>query len=168
MKDMMKNQKLAVDTGYWPLYRYDPRRINENKNPFQLDSKRIREDLQKYLKLQNRFGKLERSNPKQAESLQTRLYKFNVNRHETMVKHSLDDEAYFDYLYDKLGKSADLDAYGYGVAAPKTLILYGSETGNAKSLSDVIMYELKRRNVSNLQCIAMDDYDFNQLLAIED
>ena len=30
-------EKLAVDSGYWPLYRYDPRRAKEGKNPFQLD-----------------------------------------------------------------------------------------------------------------------------------
>ncbi|HEU4768918.1 MAG TPA: pyruvate:ferredoxin (flavodoxin) oxidoreductase, partial [Pyrinomonadaceae bacterium] len=33
----MHQQKLAVESGYWPLYRYNPRLVEENKNPFQLD-----------------------------------------------------------------------------------------------------------------------------------
>eukprot|EP01084_Bolivina_argentea_P146056 255853_1 len=36
MKDMMTNQKLAVDTGYWSLYRFDPQRIDEKKNTIQI------------------------------------------------------------------------------------------------------------------------------------
>ncbi|MDD3669593.1 MAG: pyruvate:ferredoxin (flavodoxin) oxidoreductase [Alphaproteobacteria bacterium] len=35
----LEHQKLAVETGLWPLYSYDPRRRAEGKNPFQLDSK---------------------------------------------------------------------------------------------------------------------------------
>ena len=40
--DMMKGmnqQKLSVEAGIWPLYRYDPRLVAQGKNPFQLDSK---------------------------------------------------------------------------------------------------------------------------------
>ena len=36
----MNQQKLAVESGHWPLYRYDPKLAAEGKNPFQLDSKR--------------------------------------------------------------------------------------------------------------------------------
>ena len=35
----LDQQQLAVDTGYWPLYRYDPRLKEDGKNPFQLDSR---------------------------------------------------------------------------------------------------------------------------------
>ena len=36
----MRQQKLAVDTGYWPLYRYDPRHAGPGEHPFHLDSGR--------------------------------------------------------------------------------------------------------------------------------
>lgn len=35
----MQQQKLAVDTGYWPLYRYDPRHAHAGEHPFRLDSR---------------------------------------------------------------------------------------------------------------------------------
>ncbi len=61
MKYAIQNQKMAVDSGYWPLYRYDPRKLNENMNPFQLDSKRIRTELNEWLDRQNRFTKESRN-----------------------------------------------------------------------------------------------------------
>ena len=33
-----EQQKLAVETGYWPLYRFDPRRVAEGQPAMQLDS----------------------------------------------------------------------------------------------------------------------------------
>ena len=39
MKFGFKQQKLAVDSGAWMLYRYDPRLLAEGKNPLQLDSR---------------------------------------------------------------------------------------------------------------------------------
>ena len=38
MSNSQLEMKKAVDCGYWHLYRYDPRRVAEGKNPFQLDS----------------------------------------------------------------------------------------------------------------------------------
>ena len=52
----VKQQKGAVDSAYWPLYRYDPRRIKEGKNPFQLDSKKPTLALRDYLLGENRFS----------------------------------------------------------------------------------------------------------------
>ena len=43
-------------------------------------------------------------------------------------------------------------------------MLYGSETGNARSLADIVVYELKRRNIKNVKTVSIDDYDFNDLL----
>jgi pyruvate-ferredoxin/flavodoxin oxidoreductase len=45
----MHQQKLAVDSGYWPLYRYNPRVVEEDKNPFQLDSADPKIPLQDYI-----------------------------------------------------------------------------------------------------------------------
>jgi pyruvate-ferredoxin/flavodoxin oxidoreductase len=56
-------QKLAVDSGYWPLYRFDPRRTAEGQNPFQLDSKAPDGSLQEFLSGENRYAMLERFHP---------------------------------------------------------------------------------------------------------
>ena len=61
--------KRAVDSGYWPLYRYDPRRIDEGKNPFQLDSKEPTMGYQEFLEGEVRYASLYKSFPKNAEEL---------------------------------------------------------------------------------------------------
>jgi pyruvate-ferredoxin/flavodoxin oxidoreductase len=64
MEDGMLHQKDAVDTGYWPLYRYDPR----NPKPLRLDSKRKR-PVGDFLAEENRFASLQRSRPETAAEL---------------------------------------------------------------------------------------------------
>ena len=54
----MEQQKLAVDSGHWPLYRYDPRLVDEGKNPFQLDSKAPSIPLKEYAYNENRYRML--------------------------------------------------------------------------------------------------------------
>ena len=60
----MLNQKDAVYTGYWSLYRYDPR----NEKPLRLDSKRKR-PVSDFLAEENRFASLQRSRPETAQEL---------------------------------------------------------------------------------------------------
>ena len=62
-------QKLAVDSGHWILYRYDPRLRQEHKNPLQLDSKEPKVPLQDYIYNENRYRMLRQSDPKTAEKL---------------------------------------------------------------------------------------------------
>ena len=62
--------KLATECGYWPIFRYDPRLIEQGKNPFQLDSKEP--DWSKYhdfLMHENRYLQLVQTNPEQAEEM---------------------------------------------------------------------------------------------------
>jgi pyruvate-ferredoxin/flavodoxin oxidoreductase len=65
----MEQQKLAAESGYWPLYRYDPRLRAEGKNPFQLDSKPPRISFQEYALHENRYRMLKQINPKEADHL---------------------------------------------------------------------------------------------------
>ena len=65
----MRQQKLAVDSGYWPLYRYNPRLIEENKNPFQLDSSDPKIPLQDYIYTEGRYRMLQQSEPAVAKFL---------------------------------------------------------------------------------------------------
>lgn len=64
-----KQQLKAVETGYWHLYRFDPRLAEEGKNPFQLDSKAPTKPLQEFLDSEVRYTTLKRSFPEEAEIL---------------------------------------------------------------------------------------------------
>jgi pyruvate-ferredoxin/flavodoxin oxidoreductase len=58
-----EQQKLAVDCGHWPLYRFDPRRVAEGKPPLQLDSPEPKADLASYVRNETRYRMVEASNP---------------------------------------------------------------------------------------------------------
>jgi len=55
-----------MESGHWPLYRYDPRLIAEGRNPFQLDSKPPKIALRDYIYNETRYKMLEQSNPESA------------------------------------------------------------------------------------------------------
>jgi pyruvate-ferredoxin/flavodoxin oxidoreductase len=65
----MQNQKMAVDTGYWPIFRYHPLLEREGKNPFKLDSKAPKLPLHEFTQLETRFKMLEKSHPERAKQL---------------------------------------------------------------------------------------------------
>jgi pyruvate-ferredoxin/flavodoxin oxidoreductase len=76
----MHQQKLAVDSGYWPLYRYNPQLVEENKNPFQLDSSDPKIPLQDYIYTEGRYRMLQQSEPEVAKFLLGQAQKA-VSRH---------------------------------------------------------------------------------------
>jgi len=61
--------KLAVQSGYWPLYHFDPRRKEQGLNPFVLDSKAPTVPLREFLLGEVRYAALARTFPDQAEAL---------------------------------------------------------------------------------------------------
>jgi pyruvate-ferredoxin/flavodoxin oxidoreductase len=58
----LDQQKLAVDTGYWPLYRYDPRRVAAGLAPMQLDSTAPKGQIEQFVKNETRFRMVEQQN----------------------------------------------------------------------------------------------------------
>ena len=79
----MNQQKLAVDSGHWILYRYDPRLADEGKNPLKLDSKKPTIDLKDYIYNETRYKMLTKSMPDRAEKLLGEAQKAAVKRYET-------------------------------------------------------------------------------------
>ncbi|HOU37766.1 MAG TPA: pyruvate:ferredoxin (flavodoxin) oxidoreductase [Treponemataceae bacterium] len=69
MEKGMTNQKEAVTTGLWPLYRFDPRLADEGKNPFQLDSKEPDYNIADFMYKEVRFKTLKAADPARAEML---------------------------------------------------------------------------------------------------
>lgn len=64
-----REEKLAVEAGYWTLYRYNPLLAEEEKNPFILDSKEPGGDLRSFMMNETRFNTLLRQFPERAEEL---------------------------------------------------------------------------------------------------
>jgi pyruvate-ferredoxin/flavodoxin oxidoreductase len=69
LEEAMDHQKLAVESGAWPLYRYDPRRRAQGKNPLVLDSRDPKKAFSDYAMRQARFRMLFKTNPDHAEEL---------------------------------------------------------------------------------------------------
>ena len=65
----LEQQKAAVNSGYWPLIRYNPALRSQGKNPFQLDSRAPTVPLQRYTSQEARYTMLARSNPEAAKAL---------------------------------------------------------------------------------------------------
>jgi pyruvate-ferredoxin/flavodoxin oxidoreductase len=69
MQKGMEQQKLAVDCGHWPLFRFDPRLSEQGKNPFQLDSRKPKIPLKDYAYNEIRYKMLTRAKPEAAARL---------------------------------------------------------------------------------------------------
>jgi pyruvate-ferredoxin/flavodoxin oxidoreductase len=69
MRKGLSQQKLAVQSGYWPLYRYNPALVDEGKNPLQIDSKEPTVSLDEYVYNETRFQMLVKSDEVRAEQL---------------------------------------------------------------------------------------------------
>ncbi|MFA5059718.1 MAG: pyruvate:ferredoxin (flavodoxin) oxidoreductase [Candidatus Omnitrophota bacterium] len=65
----MQNQKAAVASGYWPIFRYNPLLKKEGKNPFQLDCAEPKLSFKDYAYTENRFKMLTKSKPEEAKVL---------------------------------------------------------------------------------------------------
>ena len=65
----LDQQKAAVNSGYWPLFRYNPDLVEQGKNPFQLDSRPPSLPLKQYVYNETRYTMLAKSNPDAAASL---------------------------------------------------------------------------------------------------
>ena len=67
MMEGMEHQKLAVECGFWPLYRYNPDLIKEGKNPLKLDSKPPKISYRDFAMKETRFRMLEKTKPELVE-----------------------------------------------------------------------------------------------------
>jgi pyruvate-ferredoxin/flavodoxin oxidoreductase len=69
MTEAVDTCRRAVDCGHWPLFRYDPRRIAEGKNPLQIDSKEPTLSFEEYAYGENRYRVLKKVKPEEAGPL---------------------------------------------------------------------------------------------------
>jgi pyruvate-ferredoxin/flavodoxin oxidoreductase len=100
MTTAMSDQKVAVDSGQWLLYRYNPERAAQGENPLILDSRTPIKKVQEVLQQQTRFQMLTKSKPEAAREL------WQQAQHDADVRYSL-----YQYLAQrKFEKAAEKEA----------------------------------------------------------
>ncbi len=82
----LEQQKAAVNSGHWPLFRYNPMLAKEGKNPFVLESKAPSIPLQQYIYNETRYTMLVNSNPEEAKKLLEAAQE-NVNERWRLYQH---------------------------------------------------------------------------------
>ncbi|MDH3606943.1 MAG: pyruvate:ferredoxin (flavodoxin) oxidoreductase [Acidimicrobiia bacterium] len=101
MGTMMTHQKAAAESGYWPLYRYDPSAEAQGKPGLRLDSREPTISFKEFAAKEGRFAMLARANPEHADELakqaqadidnRWQLYEQMVNVHRTAVFEDLEE-----------------------------------------------------------------------------
>jgi len=155
MAESIQHCQMAVDSGYWPLYRYNPEAASHGNNPFQLDSRKIKGDLFKFLAKENRFAAVMRRDPKHAEELDNKLQEQVVQKnHLLQVLNKEDLEGQFSKLVEGL---SDAKSSGDSIT-----VLYGSESGNAEEQAKNLMQDLIARGLK-ATVSSLDDFEFEEL-----
>ncbi len=86
MKYGAQQQKLAVETGGWPLFRYNPELMKEGKNPMILDAKEPTKKVSEYMENETRFKMVQKMNPTLAQKYMEEAQEI-VNRHWKFYQH---------------------------------------------------------------------------------
>ncbi|ORX95793.1 sulfite reductase-like protein subunit beta [Clohesyomyces aquaticus] len=140
---VLQETKKAVDLGYWPLYRWDPRGDDKGEPNFQLDSERIKKELEEFLARDNYMSQLMKRHPEFSSNL-SGSYGSEVRQ---------------------LQKRKAKDAYGKlleGLAGDPMTVLFASDNGNAENLAKRLANRGKARGLKTM-CMAMDDYPVEDL-----
>ena len=140
---VLQETKKAVDLGYWPLYRWNPNNEEKGDANFSLDSERIKQELEEFLKRDNHLTQLMNRHPEFSANL-SGSYGTDVR---ILQKRRAKD------AYDRMLEGL------YG--APLTII-FASDNGNAESLAKRLGNRGKARGLKTM-VMAMDDYPLEDL-----
>ena len=86
LNDGLDHQKAAVESGSWPLYRYNPDNVAEGKAPLMLDSKAPTKPLSEYMANETRFQIVNKMNPERYEALLNKAQE-NVTEKRSLLEH---------------------------------------------------------------------------------
>ena len=140
---ILQETKKAVDLGYWPLYRWNPRNEENGLPNFILDSERIKAELQEFLRRDNHLTQLMKRSPRFAVGL-SESYEFEVRA-----------------LQQRKAKDAYVRMIENLDGAPMT-VLFASDNGNAESLAKRLGARGRVRGLKTV-VMAMDDYPLDDL-----
>lgn len=140
---VLQETKKAVDLGYWPLYRWDPKGDDKGEPNFQLDSERIKKELEEFLARDSYMSQVMKRHPQFAS---------NVSGN-------------FGTEVRQLQKRKAKDAYSQlldGLAGDPLTILFASDNGNAEKVSKRLGNRGKARGLKTM-VMAMDDFPLEDL-----
>jgi sulfite reductase (NADPH) hemoprotein beta-component len=140
---VLQETKRAVDSGYWPLYRWNPRAEEKGDERFILDSTQVKKELEEFLRRDNYLTQLMKRNPEFSPNLSS---------------------SYGSEVRD-LQKRRAKDAYSKlleGLAGAPIVILFASDNGNAENLAKRLGNRSKARGLKPT-VMAMDDYPIEDL-----
>ncbi|MCL2013040.1 MAG: pyruvate:ferredoxin (flavodoxin) oxidoreductase [Cystobacterineae bacterium] len=86
LANSLEQQRLAVDSGAWPLYRFDPRRTQTGESPLQLDGGALKAPMADYLKNEGRFRLIQVADAQRYESLVARAQE-EATRRRKLYEH---------------------------------------------------------------------------------
>lgn len=141
---VLQETKKAVDSGYWPLYRYNPTLETES---FKLDSSRIKKNLKDFLDRENHLTLLSQRNPTFAKTLS--------ESYGTEVRSQQKRKA-----KDALTKLLE------GLSGPPLTVLFASDGGNAENMAKKLARRAKGRGLKSV-VLSMDDYPVEDLASEE-
>jgi len=141
---MLKETKLAVDNGKWPLYRWNP----ADEKSFCLDSQYIQQQLKQFLKRDNHLSLMAKEVPKVSQALSSSLNTNLETQHKGLQKKAVDS-------YVSLLK-------GLSNSQP-VLFTYASDGGNATAVAERLCSEANARGLDG-KCIVMDDVSVADLV----
>lgn len=139
---VLQETKRAVDTGYWPLYRYNPKLNDEDS--FRLDSYTVKKSLRQFLDRENKLTLLSKRSPQFARDL--------VGGHGHQVRTEQARKA--------------RDAYAKlleGLSGPPVVVLFASDGGQAESVARRLARRAKGRGLK-ASVGAFDDFEADDLV----
>ncbi|SCU92459.1 LAFA_0F10682g1_1 [Lachancea sp. 'fantastica'] len=137
--DILKETKNGVESGYWPLYRYNPQEENPDE-AFKLESSVIRRQLQEFLDRENRLSLLTRKSPELARNL----------KHGASGGIEAKQLRRANAAYEQLLE---------GLSGPPLHVYYASDGGNAANLAKRLGTRAAARGLK-ATVLSMDDIDF--------
>jgi sulfite reductase (NADPH) hemoprotein beta-component len=140
---LLQDTKAAVDSGYWPLYRWTPASASGDEPVFQLDSERVKKELKAFIDRENHL---------------THIVKGNVEI-SPAVSHSHGSE--LKQLRKVKAKQA-MERLVDGLSGPPVTILFASDGGNAENVSKRLGRRAKARGLKP-KVLAMDDFPIEDL-----
>ncbi|SCV99333.1 LAFE_0A00848g1_1 [Lachancea fermentati] len=140
--EVLKETKNAVESGYWPLYRYKPDE-EKSEDSFKLESSVIRKQLQDFLNKENKLSLLSKRSPELARNL-----KFSASD-KLAAKQERRAKAAYDQLLE-------------GLSGPPLHIYFASDGGNAATLAKRLGTRASARGLKPT-VLSMEDVDLEEL-----
>lgn len=139
---ILKETKSAVDTGYWPLYRYDPT-VQDDGEKFKLDSSSLRNQLKDFLDRENKLTLLAARNPELLRNL-TASANTDIKKQQAQIE----DESFKQLLQ--------------GLSGPPLTIGFASDGGNAEAVARKVNRQALGRGLKSV-VLSMDDISVEDL-----